>query len=177
MFKKKFICFNIKAVFLFSALVVLGADAFAQQYLVLENMRTGKRQRFYPGTHVNLLVNEERQKLSGTLYQVTDSTLLVDDVRIFLHQVEGMRFERVMAKAAVAAGLGMVAFTVITDGANQLFNENEGLSLSRGGQNLVLVGSAVALVALPFVRYKSVRGNKYTFKIFNHDPIIPRSQE
>jgi hypothetical protein len=148
----------------------------SQTYLVLENQYTGKRHRFYPGDYVKI-ITADKVNLNGFINQITDSTLLIDDTRIFLKQISAMKFERPKLKWAFSAGLAGMAFTTVTDGANQLFNEGEGLSLSQAGKNLNLVFGGISLVSYPFINFKRRSGKRWKFKIFNHTPIIPRKEE
>jgi len=143
--------------------------ALSQRYLVLERYGKGKRIRFYPGDEITLKFHNDKLVLTGTLNQVTDSTILLDDQRLFLHQIKAFKFKRKVPAFLLMAGLTALPVITVLDGGNQLFNEGNGFNITQQGRNLSYFFGGISFVSWPFVNYQRKIGRRWILKSFNHD--------
>ena len=162
-----------KLVILLLSFFLLTNSCAAQKILALDNYRLigFKRIRFKEGDIINFRLNDLKQKYTGEILHITDSTIILKGMDVpvntigMVYRGRGNFLTKSFAKAFIWAGLGFI----ILDTGNNLITHSSTIIDERAviaGSSLMLVGGIMKLVEIK--KYKI--GNKHTLKIIDVTP-------
>lgn len=141
---------------IFCVLIVAG---YSQKILIMENSRSLKNIKYYPGDEIILKVDHAEKRIFDQILDLTDSTIILDESgTVYFDQITGIYKENWLVQTirglSFLAGVGYFGL----DSFNRLINNDSPVILA---ETAIISGSLIAVAAiLTPLRYRKFNTQK-----------------
>ena len=144
-------------------------DLFGQRFLVIQKANTPKQVKYRVGDEIGIRVAGDNFTLYGEIMQLTDSSLVIEGQRVFVHSITKVYDKKRLRgfRGAAISTLASVPFFITVTSLNNWINTGDRPLIDNGTWRLAGIFTGISALLFTIGPKKYPIGNRWMLKSIN----------